>query len=1108
MQKRENDGDCKSRLNYKKFIIIMKLTFALMFLACLHVSAGTYSQDRITLKLAQADIKKVLAAIERKSSFRFLYNEAILANKPQVSVNVTNAEIQAVLNEIFLNKGISYKILENNLVVLKAIEPDKEIEIPDIRVTGKITGPSGEPLAGVSIAIKGTNIGTTTDAAGNYSITVPDENVVLVFSYVGFQSREISVGSKTTIDVTLAASTSTMDQVVVVGYGSSRKRDLTGSVASVKGADIAKQPVQTATQAIQGKVAGVQIISSGEPNSLPTVRVRGTGTMLGGANPLYVVDGVITEDIRNINSADIVTLDVLKDASATAIYGMRAANGVLIITTKKGRLGKMVFAYDANFGIREATNLVNMAGANQYAGYLNEASVYYGSGDSLVPSARLTGVNTDWYDAILQKAFQQNHNLSLSGGSDKILYFLSVGYLSEDGIQVQNKYNRFTIRSNNEYRLSGKLKLSSLVSYSRSDLDGANFGSFINAYRAAPTVQPKLDGKYGNTSEAGNVGNPLLNIEKTSNNVLGNRVQGTFALEYKPITWLTLRSGMGVDLDYTKSTGYDYKFFSDGNTFIVPGGNQQRGNSKLNLEKNDAFKYVWDNTATFSKTFDKHSINFLAGVTAEQYKFNAVKSSALDVPENEDQWYLSAGTSGSQIVDNTGDKWTRNSFISRLNYVYNSRYLLTATMRADGTSRFGEDNRWGYFPSVGLGWNIAEEAFMQDQNIFDILKLRGSWGRVGNDNIPTSLYYSIANTTKPYYFNGARYSVITFDNINDKNVRWEITDEFDIGFDFALLNRRLSGEIDYYQKKTKDALIYVNLPAILGDDRYITNAANFENTGIELSLTWTDNINKDWSYSISGNIARNKNQILNLNGGQALFDGSVAGSFTTKSDNGQPIGSFYLLQADGIFQTEAEVAASAQPGAKPGDLKYKDISGPNDKPDGVINDFDRAYSGSYLPKLTYGLNGNVGYKSLDISFTSYGTSGSKIYNGKKAERGADSRDNIETSVALGRWTPNNPNNKIPRANTARLPASTYFLESGDFFRLNNLTIGYTLPANIISKARIASLRLYVTGQNLFTITPYSGFTPEITSSSPLNGGIEFNTYPTTRTFAFGVNLGF
>ena len=983
-------------------------------------------------------------------------------------------------------------------------------------VSGQVISNDGKTLSAVTIQEKGTQNGTASDSSGNFSLSVRDLNAVLMASAVGYEATETPLNGQDNVTIVLNATAATeLEQVVVVvGYGTQRRQDLTGSIASVKGEELAAQPVQTATQAMQGKVAGVQVISSGEPNALPTVRVRGTGTMLGGANPLYVVDGVITDDIRNINSADIVSLDVLKDASATAIYGMRAANGVLLITTKKGRSGDMKLAYDASVGLREATNLVNMAGERQYAGYLNEASVFYAGLDSLVPSSRLKGYNTDWYDEILRKGVQQNHNLSLSGGGERINYFLSAGYLSEEGILKDNKFNRFTLRSNNEYKINSSLKFSTLLSYSRSEGDGANFGAFSNAYRAAPYVPGKIGGLYGNTSEAGNVGNPLLDIEKNYNKVIGNRLQGTFSLDYKIIPSITLRSSMGVDLDFTKSTGYDYKFEGDSTTFLTPGGNQSRGNSGLNLGDNQANKWVWDNTATFDKKFDQHRLNVLAGVTAEQYKFNSQSSSAKDVPENKDQWYLNAGTNGTQTVSNTGDKWTRNSVLGRINYSFADRYLLTATMRADGTSRFSEKNRWGYFPSVGLGWNITEEPFMQNQKIFDHLKIRGSWGKVGNDFIPTSLFYSLATTNVPYYYDvtANRYLGITFDNITDKNVKWEVTEEIDFGIDFSLFDRRLSGELDYYKKTTNDALIYVNVPAIVGDrdNKYVTNAANFENEGFEASLTWSDKIGRDWDFSISGNIATNKNRILNLNGGQALFDGSVGDYFTTKSDNGQPIGSFFLLQADGIFQNADEITGSAQPGARPGDLRYKDVSGPEGKPDNKIDDNDRVYSGAYLPKLTFGLNGNIGFRRFDLSFGAYGTSGGKIYNGKKAIRGTAPWDNVETAVAKGRWTPNNPGNDIPRATLEKLPASTYFLENGDFLRLNNLTVGYSLPADLLSRISVDRLRIYLTAQNLFTITNYSGFTPEIYKGdgSPLNAGIELNTYPSTRTFAVGINLGF
>lgn len=983
----------------------------------------------------------------------------------------------------------------------------------NITVRGRVTDAAdGEALIGVSIKIKGTTQGTSTDADGAFTISAPS-NGTLVISYIGYENQETAINNQTVLNVKLKTSAESLEEVVVVGYGTQRKSDITGSVARVKGEDIASQPVLSATQAIQGKVAGVQIISSGDPNSLPTVRVRGTGTMKGGANPLYVVDGIITEDIRNINNADIVSMDILKDASATAIYGMRAANGVLLITTKKGKTGKMTIAYDANAGVKEASHLVNMAGANQYAGYLNEANIYYGSGDELITAAQLqSGVNTDWYDAILKKGFQQNHNLSLSGGTDKVTYFMSAGYLSDEGIIETNNFNRFTLRSNNEYNIAKWLKLSSLLSYSRFNNRAVDLGAFNVAYRAAPYIPAKADGKYGNTSLSNNVGNPLLSLEKVNNSGLGNRVQGSFAFDVKPVSWLSLRSSFGADLDFYRNTNYGYQFDNVGpnSVFITDGGNQLRDKSDLTVTSNNATKWVWDNTATFSKTFDKHSLNFLVGITAEEYKFNSLDGKRVNVPADKDQWYLGAGSTTGATNNNTGDKWARNSYISRLNYSYDNRYLLTATFRADGTSRFPKENRWGYFPSVGLGWNIAEEDFMKGQQTFTTLKLRGSWGKVGNDQINTNVYFPIAAINLPYFYNGEEYSGIAFDQLPDKNVKWETTEEFDMGLDFGFFNNRLSGEFDYYKKTTTDALIDIRIPAILGDADalYTTNAASFTNKGAEFVLNWTDKINKDWSYNIGGNIAYNKNRITGLNGGQALLDGNVGGNQgnVTKSDNGQAIGSFFIYEADGIFQNDAEIAASAQKDAKPGDLRYKDLGGPQGVPDGVINEYDRTFAGSYQPKYTFGINGSVTYKAFDLNFSTFGTSGGKIYNGKKAAR-TDQRDNLEADVVNNRWTPDRPNTDVPRATLGQLPASTYFLEKGDFFRINNLTVGYTLPNAVLSRFKIEKFRIYIAAQNLATITGYSGFTPELTSASPLNAGIESSIYPTTRTFSFGVNIG-
>jgi TonB-linked SusC/RagA family outer membrane protein len=647
--------------------------------------------------------------------------------------------------------------------------------------------------------------------------------------------------------------------------------------------------------------------------------------------------------------------------------------------------------------------------------------------------------------------------------------------------------------------------LSALLSYSRSNVRNVDLGVFNVAYRAAPYVPAKIGDKYGNTSLSNNVGNPS-SIWKNATTAVPVTASRDGGADFKPLKWLALRSSFGVDRGNFASRAYQYRYANagDDNVFINSGSNQVRPSSVLDVTVSNGTRWVADNTATATKQFGDHNISLLVGTTAEEIRSNDLSGRRIDVPEDKNQWYLGAGSTIGALNNNTGDKSTRTSYLSRLSYGFQDKYFLTATMRADGTSRLPENNRWGYFPSVGLGWNIGGESFMANQNLFKTLKLRASYGVVGNDGIASSLFRPLARQNLPYFFNGTENLAIAFDQLSDRNLRWELNKEADIGLDFTVINGRLGGTLDFYSKKTEDALVSINVPGILGDpdNSYVTNAATISNKGVELSLDWNQSINKDWRYTLNANGAYNKNQIDQLNGGQALLAGGVNGFLTTKSDNGQPIGSFFLVEMDGIFQTQEEIAKSAQTNAKPGDIRYRDIN-----TDGQINDLDRVYQGSYQPDFTFGFNGSANYRTIDFSFGTFGTAGGKIYNGKKAARG-DFRDNVETRVALDRWTPNNPSNTIPRANVNAERASTYYLEKGDFFRINNLTLGYTLGAKMIDVIRIRSLRIYGSVQNLATFTNYSGFTPEINSGGTLAGGIESNIYPTTRTFVLGLNVGF
>jgi TonB-linked SusC/RagA family outer membrane protein len=985
-------------------------------------------------------------------------------------------------------------------------------------IRGTVTSKEdNQPVPGVNVLIQGTAQGVATDLDGRFSLDLAENQKVLVFSFVGYKTQTVAVGSRSVIDVQMEADVQSLEEVVVVGYGIQKKSDITGSTANIKGSELFKQPVLTATQALQGKVAGVQIISSGQPGSSPQIRVRGVSTALGGTTSLYVVDGVLTDDISNINTADITDINILKDASSAAIYGSRGANGVIIITTKKGASGNIKVSYNNNIGIRQAANLVEMANATEYANYVQAAT------GSAPPAS---AYNTNWYKSILRNAWQQNHNLSISGGTDKATHLLNVGYLYDEGIVVNNNFKRLTLRLNEDFNLTKAIRVGLQSSYGNSqnqngfgniNIDAfGNIGSVYNdAYRASPIIPDIVNGRYGNTSAYQNVGNPLLDVNNNSILVKEDRLQGSTYLEVKPVDWITLRSSLGADLRSSTNRGYYYPFNADETTFVVAGGNQLNSISSLNIKSNNTFRWVWDNTATFAKKIDGHDFTFLIGTTAEKLHYQWFSSYRKDVPTDRNLWYIGVGDANSSQNDGGGDEWTRNSYLARLNYSFNEKYLFTATVRRDGSSRLPVQNRWQYYPSFGLGWIASRESFMQNQNLFDLLKVRASYGKVGNDQIPTDAFTKTVALNKPYSFNGSATPATNGAQINqiiDPNISWELTEEYDFAIEFGLFQSKLSGEVNYYNKKVKNALIRVPIPRTVGDvdGTIITNAASIQNEGVEVLVNWKDDITENLSYTIGVNATFNKNNVVALNGGQAIWGGGIgaAQGYTTYTDNGHPVGSFYVLKTIGVFNSNGEAASyvdangtSIQPTAKAGDFKYLDKN-----QDGKIDDNDRVFAGSYQPVAYFGTNLSVNYKNWDFSLALYGNVGNKVYNGKKAVRIAG-LDNVEKDVVYNRWTSGGKNQKEPGANVGNQLASDYYVESGLFARINNLTAGYTFSKGLLSKYKISSLRVFATSQNMFTYKKYSGFTAEL-PGDPTSAGIELSAYPTTRTIAVGLNIGF
>jgi TonB-dependent starch-binding outer membrane protein SusC len=1092
----------------KKALLVMKLSVLLVLVGVLQVSAAVNGQTTVSLSLNQVEIGKVLSHIEKQTNYRFLYNNALKGIQQKISIDVKDAAIDDVLKDILTGTDLSYKMLENNLIVILS----NTATYQEIQVGGKITGANGEPLPGVSITLKGSSRGTATDSSGNFALSVP-EGGTLVITYIGYATQEIKVNNQTVMNIQLKPSDNQLDQVIVVGYGTQRSIDVTGSVAHIKGDELTKQPVLTATQALQGQVAGVQVVSSGQPGSSPQVIIRGAGSILLGASPLYIVDGIWTDDITNINTADIVSVDILKDASASSIYGVRGANGVILITTRQGS-GKMKLNYTTNMGIQQAAYVVPMANASQYINYR------VGVTGLPVPA---TGYSTNWYDEVLRNAFYQNHNLSVSGGNSQDRYALSAGYLTNQGIIIFNTYTRYTARFNNEFTPSSFLKIGTTASFASQASQNVPTGTITeDAYRAAPLVPAMVNGKFGNTSQYQNVGNPVLDAQNTNDLSHNNRLQGNVYVEVKPVKSITVRTQFSDELNYYDDRAYTYQHNNDSTFFNVNGGTQGASQSTLAIANTKYWHWVWSNTINYNAQFGANRLNILAGTEAQKYYSTGSTASRLDVPPVPSEWYLQDGNASFQYNNSSVTEYTTNSYLGRIFYSYDERFLLTANFRADGSSVFNAQNRWGYFPGVSAGWVISKENFMAGQKVFQYLKLKASWGELGNSNIASDGSVETILGNIPYFFNsgnsGGTSGVTTgsiVPQIKDLNIKWETTKETDLGFEYAILKGRLTGEFDVYDKKVSNALIYVQVPGTFGSQAnpnsaitpgdVLTNAATIDNKGLEFSARWHDAINSKFSYFIGGNVSFNRNRVVNLNGGLPYFDGNINGYFTTETKTGYPIGAFFMRQVIGVFQNQSEInnyvdknGNQLQPGAAPGEFKYKYNSN---------GGLDTAFLGSYQPKAYIGVSAGFKYKELDFSVDLYSNIGNQVYNGKAQARVSIS-DNVERAMATSYWTPQNGSETQPAPNGGNLPASSYFLASGTFFRINNVMLGYTLPSRILARQNvITSCRFFINAQNPVTIKKYNGFSSELPGSLPTNAGIELGTYPTTRTFAAGVNLG-
>ncbi|MFI3332851.1 MAG: TonB-dependent receptor [Rikenellaceae bacterium] len=975
-------------------------------------------------------------------------------------------------------------------------------------VTGTVTDNStGETLVGVHVQVVGQTHGAVTDVDGKYSINGVPSNGVLTFSMLGMESAEVSISGRSVINIAMSKDDVDLDEVVVIGYGTMKKSDLTGAVGSIKSDDLAKTAVANAATALQGRVAGVYVSATGAPGSAPTVRIRGIGTV-NDSSPLYVVDGMFMDDITFLNPLDIESMEVLKDASATAMYGSRGANGVIIVTTKQGKKGNAKIDVIANRGWTFASNMMEMCNASEYATLLNAALVNDGY-DALYTNPESYGEGTNWLDEILRVAASQEYQVSASGGTDKTTYNISVGYYGQEGIVQGNEYDRFTVRLNNNYHLNDWITVGHNISGAFSHKNDENSSAITAAYRISPiAVAYNDDGTFGDSGSA-STANPVASLYYTNNDIWQDRIVGSAFINLKLTEGLNFKTSYGVNYLNQK-----YEYFSPEYYVSV---NQYSTDSQFSTTWYRYFNWMWENILTYDVEINQdHRLNFLLGATAEKTSTASLYGYGTSFfSDSDDYVYLSQADADSEQTSSSGSYESAQSFLFRMNYVLKDKYLLTASLRADGSSVFGPDHRWGYFPSVAAGWRVSEEPFIKDNvSWLNNFKLRGSWGQIGNDKITSGLYYPLVSISSSYdaVFGGTYSSGGTTTSLSNESIHWEVVEQTDLGFELGFFDNRLTAEFDYYIKNTKDMLVTIDVPASVGLSAVASNAGTVRNSGVDFMVNWNDNIGNDFSYQVRFTGTTIKNTVTSLASDDTIWSGSVGtGDYAQRTIEGESINHFYGYDVVGIFQSQAEIDeynayAYEQSGGSTsvyqsemevGALIFEDVDG-----NGYIDSDDREVLGSYLPKFIGGLGISMAYKGFDLSIDLQGNFGNKIFNAKQIERYASS-DNWDVSF-LDAWTEDNTDTSVPRMSLSgnNYEVSSLYVDDGSYVKLQSVEVGYTLPVDLTRKIGLDNVRVYFSGSNLGYLTSYNGFSPEVLS------GLDRNIYPVSTSCRLGVNLTF
>jgi TonB-dependent starch-binding outer membrane protein SusC len=1019
--------------------------------------------------------------------------------------------------------GSIYSIIVNNFLKIFAVTLTLffasvlHVSAQDHPVTGRIVSADGEGIPGVTVAVKGTSVGTVTDSTGNYSISAPD-SATLVFSYLGYVSQEVRVGSQSEMNITLAADKA--DEVVVIGYGTQKKQDVTGAISTVKSAELNRVVVTDPVQALQGRVTGVSVTqNTGAPGAPLTIRVRGVGT-INNSDPLYVVNGVPVGDISFLNSNDIESIDVLKDASAAAVYGARAANGVVLVTTKSGTKRKTTFDFNFLTGVSSAWKKYDLLNAKEWATLKNEAQM--ADNGTVKYNTDTIGTGTDWQSQIFRKAIMKSYYLGASGGTEKSNYYLSGSYLSQEGILKNSNYERFNFNMRADYQLAKRLKVGIFTNTAfsnRSQLyDGDPYNSVISNALNADPITPVYSGRGGDSTYASgsartDVPNPLARLNNYHNKYKGINFLGNWFAEYQIIKGLKFKSSLGVNYSSTMNNQFNGKYYVS--------NSEQLTESQVITQQNVNRLYVWENSLIYNKTIGKnHKIDglLLTGMQDNRSEFFRVQKN--NTPSNDpSQQYLNSATDPSASASGAASEWSLLSYLIRVNYEFKNKYIITANARRDGSSRFQNKNRYGTFPSFAAGWKVSEEAFFEPlKNVVSFMKVRASWGKLGNQNIGSDYPYT-TNISQGYNysFGGNAAPGATPLGAGNPNIRWEKVTTSNLGVDLQFFNNSLSFSVDYFIKNTSDMLIQKRIPNYTGVEvpPYVNGGA-MSNKGWEFYLAYTKQVG-ELKFRVGGNLTAIKNRVTKME--DPIYGGQFRTQFTNITQQGSAVSQFYGYETNGIVQTAEEAASlqTAQPGVRPGDFKYKDLDG-----DGVITDKDRTTLGSPLPKFVYGITGEVSYKGFDLNILLQGSQGNKIFNGSKYTLASGVTNSNFSTAMLDRWTGPGSTNETPRVtnndvnNNRRI--SNYYIENGSYLRVKSIQLGYTIPDALTNAIKLQKLRIFIMGQNLLTFTKYTGLDPEIGTYTPdfsvappsyLDMGVDKGgTYPQARTWLIGLNASF